>query len=55
MKFTGKINEINIKTKNPEFFKWKWIKPSELPHVAVEFKVDIYKKIKTELISLNLN
>ena len=55
MKFTGKTDEINIKTKNPEFFDWKWIKSSELPYVAVEFKLDIYKKIKAELISLNLN
>ena len=55
MKFIGKINEINVKTENPEFFEWKWISPSELPNVAVEFKVDIYKKIKTELISLTSN
>jgi len=53
MKFTGKTDEINVKTKNPEFFDWKWIEPSELPKVAVEFKVDIYKKIKAELIYLN--
>ena len=55
MKFVGKTNEINVKTKNPEFFDWKWIKPSELPDVAVEFKLDIYKKIKAELSSLSLN
>jgi len=55
MKFTGKTDEINVKTKNPEVFDWKWIKSSELPYVAVEFKLDIYKKIKAELISLSLN
>ena len=55
MKFLGKTDEINVKTKNPEFFKWKWIKPSELPDVAVHFKLDIYKKIKEELTSLSLN
>ena len=55
MKFVGKTDEINIKTKNPEFFDWKWIKPAELPGVAVEFKMDIYKKIKAELVSLSLN
>ena len=55
MKFTGKTDEINVKTKNPEFFDWKWIKPSELPKIAVNFKVDIYKKIKEELSSLNIN
>ena len=55
MKFLGKTDEINVKTKNPEFFDWKWIKPSELPEIAVNFKVDIYKKIKEELSSLNIN
>ena len=55
MKFLGKTDEINVKTKNPEFFDWKWIKPSELPEIAVNFKVDIYKKIKEELCTLNIN
>ena len=55
MKFIGKPDEINVKTKNPEFFDWKWIKPSELTKIAVNFKVDIYKKIKEELSSLNIN
>ena len=55
MKFYGRNNEINIKTKNPEFLEWKWIKASELPNVAVDFKVNIYKEIKKELTSLKLN
>ena len=55
MKFIGKPSEINVKTKNPEFFDWKWIELSKLPTIAVHFKVDIYKKIKEELTSLSLN
>ena len=55
MKFLGKHKEINVKTKNPEFLDWKWIEPSELPSIAVKFKVEIYKKIKKELNSLRLN
>ena len=55
MKFFGNIEEINIKTKNPEFLDWKWIKHSELSHVAVEFKAHIYKKIEVELNKLKLN
>ena len=55
MKFLGKTDEINVKTKNPEFLDWKWIKPSELTKIVVNFKVDIYKKIKEELSSLNIN
>ena len=55
MKFIGKTDEINVKTKNPEFLDWKWIEPSELPDIAVKFKVEIYKKIKDELAFLSLN
>jgi len=55
MKFFGKNDEINIKTKKPEFLDWKWIKPSELPAVAVDFKVNIYKKMTKELASINFN
>ncbi len=54
MKFLGKINEINIKTKNPEFLDWKWINSSELPLVAVDFKIAIYEEIKEKLKNLNL-
>ena len=55
MKFYGKNEEINIKTQNPEFLEWKWIKVSELPKVAVSFKFNIYKKISEKLVSLKLN
>ena len=54
MKFLGKDNEININTKRPEFLDWKWIKPSDLPAVAVDFKINIYKKLTKELESTNL-
>ena len=52
MNFIGKDDEINIKTKNPEFLDWKWIKIAELPNIAVNFKIELYKKIKEELESL---
>jgi len=55
MKFLGELDEINVKTKNPEFFEWKWIKQSQLTDIAVHFKKDIYKKIMRELNSLILN
>ena len=54
MKFIGKNDEINIKTKNAEFLAWKWIKPNDLTSVAVDFKVSIYKKIKEELTLLKI-
>ena len=54
MKFIGKNDEINIKTKNPEFLDWKWINPADLPGIAVDFKVNIYKKMAKELTSTKL-
>jgi len=55
MKFVGENREINVKTKNPEFLDWKWIEPSELPAVAVDFKINIYRKIAKEITTTKLN
>jgi len=55
VKFMGKNNEINVKTKKPEFSDWKWISVSELPNIAINFKINIYKKIKEELNFLGLS
>ena len=53
MKFTGNDKEININTKNPEFLDWKWIDPNDLPNVAVNFKIEIYKRMAKELTLKN--
>ena len=55
MKFLGKDDEINVNTKKPEFFDWKWITPSDLTSVVVNFKLNIYKELKKELDVLNIN
>jgi len=49
VKFIGKENEINLKTKNPEFIEWKWINMNNLTNVVVDFKKEVYKKILIEL------
>ena len=49
MRFIGDELEINIKTKHPEFLDWKWIELENLTNIAVNFKLDVYKKIKTEV------
>ncbi len=49
MKFEGKDSEINVHTNKPEFLEWKWIEPSDLPKVAVNFKIDIYKNLLKEI------
>jgi putative (di)nucleoside polyphosphate hydrolase len=49
MKFIGDESEINIKTKYPEFLDWKWIDPENLTKIAVHFKLEVYKKLKSEI------
>ena len=49
VKFMGNDNEINIKTKHPEFIEWKWIDYNLLTDVIVDFKKDVYQKLKIEL------
>ena len=55
MKFLGNDEEININTKKPEFLSWKWVDTLTLPNIAVSFKTDVYKRLKKEIDSLNLN
>ena len=49
MRFTGEENEINIKTKKPEFLDWKWIEIDCLTDAVVDFKLHIYKKLKDKI------
>ena len=48
-RFLGSDNEINIKTKRPEFIDWKWIEPKKLPEVIVSFKKDLYVNLLKEI------
>ena len=52
MRFLGNESEININTKKPEFLDWKWIDLENLPKVAGDFKLDIYKNIKQEVLKI---
>ena len=36
VRFLGEENEINLKTKHPEFIEWKWIEIEKLPSVIYE-------------------
>ena len=49
MKFVGNESEINIKTKHPEFLDWQWIDLEDLTKIAVNFKLEVYKQLKSEL------
>tara|TARA_Y200000002_G_C22671333_1_gene660171 strand:+ start:1218 stop:1688 length:471 start_codon:yes stop_codon:yes gene_type:complete len=48
-RFLGEDNEINLKTKHPEFIEWKWIKPNKLPEVIVDFKRNLYLNLLREI------
>ena len=49
VQFIGNENEINLNTKHPEFIEWKWIDYNLLPEVIVDFKKQVYLKLKVEL------
>ena len=49
MRFIGNDTEINIKTKNAEFLDWKWIDLEDLSKIAVNFKLEVYQKVQSEV------
>lgn len=49
MRYLGKDEDINIKTKNPEFLDWKWIELDEITNVVVDFKLQVYKILKEKI------
>ena len=52
MRFLGNNNEIDLKTKHPEFLEWKWIEIENITDKVVDFKLHVYEKIKNELNAL---
>jgi len=49
VRFVGKDNEIDIKTKNPEFYEWKWIDLENITDLVVDFKLHVYKEVKKKV------
>ena len=49
MRFVGEEKEINIKTKNPEFLDWKWIKLDQITELVVDFKLHVYKELRAKV------
>ena len=49
VRFLGKDNDINIKTKNPEFCEWKWIEIENLTDEVVDFKLHVYESVKRDI------
>ena len=49
MRYLGTDDEININTKKPEFLEWKWIDFDMITEVVVDFKLEVYKKLKSQI------
>ena len=49
MRFIGEDNQVNIKTKNPEFLDWKWIELDKITEVVVDFKLHVYEELKEKV------
>jgi len=49
VKFLGQDSEVNLNTRHQEFIEWKWINYNSLPEVIVDFKKEVYKKLKLEI------
>ena len=49
VRFLGQDNEINIKTKNPEFCEWKWIDLENITDLVVDFKLHVYENVKKKV------
>ena len=49
MRFVGSDNEINIKTKHPEFLEWKWVDLKKITELVVSFKLELYKEVQSKV------
>ena len=52
MRYLGTDEDINIKTKNPEFLEWKWIELEKITEFVVDFKLNVYKELKEKVKKL---
>ena len=55
MRFLGKDDEINIKTKNPEFLDWKWIELKKITELVVDFKLNVYQEVQKKVKKILVN
>ena len=46
MRYLGEDNQINIKTKKPEFLDWKWVDLKEITNLVVDFKLHVYQEVQ---------
>ncbi|MEL6679515.1 MAG: RNA pyrophosphohydrolase [Pseudomonadota bacterium] len=44
-RFLGSDADVNIETEHPEFSRWQWLDPAELPARIVPFKRKVYETV----------
>lgn len=44
-RFLGRDDQIDIATPHPEFSRWTWMDPDELPAAIVPFKRQVYEQV----------
>ena len=49
MRHLGDDSEINLKTKKPEFLDWKWVELKDITALVVNFKLQVYQKIQSQV------
>ena len=49
MRYLGSDQEINIKTKKPEFLEWKWVNLEEITKLVVNFKLHVYQEVQEKV------
>ena len=55
MRYLGKDNEINIRTKKPEFLDWKWVDLEEITELVVDFKLHVYQEVQAKVKNILVN
>tara|TARA_Y100000590_G_scaffold188248_1_gene214543 strand:- start:1830 stop:2315 length:486 start_codon:yes stop_codon:yes gene_type:complete len=55
MRYLGKDNEINLRTKNPEFLEWKWVDLRQITELVVDFKLNVYQEVQEKVEKLLVN
>lgn len=48
MRFTGRDEDIDLDTEDPEFLEWKWAPLADVPKLIVAFKRALYEDIISE-------
>ncbi len=48
MRFLGQDADVNIATDHPEFSRWRWLPPADLPAHIVPFKRAVYDAVLAE-------